>query len=245
MGDAVRLLAQPLASSLDAKLLDDAKTRRAAWSEMFRAGHDSCARTGAGTEPDAFRGHESLPLASRGGRHRSARMRGRGSRAKRYLYEALGLQPWLGADTENGPNKQWGANYFQITGQGLSREKLGYVGGYGEILSEMVDVFEAVREAARKATRRSKAQIRETPARAALLPLSDAGRGRLPRHASRDRHRLARLHIAYSTSPTRSGAASTRRRFTPPPSRSIRQPSASSTAVRCSRTTSSSPRSSA
>jgi hypothetical protein len=54
--------------------------------------------------------------------------------ALRYLYEAIGLLPWLGNDTpEGGSEKPYGTNYFQITRKGLSRE-LGYVGTYGETI---------------------------------------------------------------------------------------------------------------
>lgn len=54
--------------------------------------------------------------------------------ALRYLYEALGLTPWLGNDTDDGKSSQpYGTNYFQITRKGLSRE-LGWVGTYGETI---------------------------------------------------------------------------------------------------------------
>jgi hypothetical protein len=54
--------------------------------------------------------------------------------AMRYLYEATGLQPWLGNDTDDGgSSKPYGTNYLQITRKGLSRE-LGYVGTYGETI---------------------------------------------------------------------------------------------------------------
>jgi hypothetical protein len=54
--------------------------------------------------------------------------------AFRYIYEAIGLLPWLGNDTDNGGSeKPYGANYLEITRKGLSRE-LGYVGTYGETI---------------------------------------------------------------------------------------------------------------
>ena len=54
--------------------------------------------------------------------------------ALHYIYEAIGLLPWLGNDTEAGGSaKPYGTNYFQITRKGLSRE-LGYVGTYGETI---------------------------------------------------------------------------------------------------------------
>ena len=61
----------------------------------------------------------------------------------RYVYEAIGLLPWLGNDTDDGgSSKPYGTNYFQITRKGLSRE-LGYVGTYGEtILKFLRDMAE-------------------------------------------------------------------------------------------------------
>ena len=157
MADAVRLLAQPIASSLDAKL-DGAKTRRAAWSEMFRASRDWL-RTHRRwytnqtlfVDTNIYRSHRAVAAIDSPNAWPD-------EQAKRYLYEALGLQPWLGADTDHGSEKQWGANYFQITDKGLSRE-LGYVGGYGEILGEMVDAYEAAREPGQEGDPKIKAQI--------------------------------------------------------------------------------------
>lgn len=63
--------------------------------------------------------------------------------ALRYVYEAIGLLPWLGNDTDDGGcAKPYGTNYFEITHKGLSRE-LGYVGTYGEtILKFLRDMAE-------------------------------------------------------------------------------------------------------
>jgi hypothetical protein len=54
--------------------------------------------------------------------------------ALRYIYEAVGLLPWLGNDSRDGRSeKPYGSNYYLITRKGLSRE-LGYVGTYGETI---------------------------------------------------------------------------------------------------------------
>lgn len=54
--------------------------------------------------------------------------------ALRYIYESIGLLPWLGNDSnDGGSEKPYGTNYFLITQKGLSRE-LGYVGSYGETI---------------------------------------------------------------------------------------------------------------
>lgn len=51
-----------------------------------------------------------------------------------YLYESIGLNPWLGKDLPDGSSeKPYGANFFLTTRKGLSKE-LGYVGTYGETI---------------------------------------------------------------------------------------------------------------
>ncbi len=57
-----------------------------------------------------------------------------------YLYESVGLAPWLGKETENGPEKPLGDNYWQTTDKGLTKE-LGFVGYYGEVLDWVVDIY--------------------------------------------------------------------------------------------------------
>jgi len=68
-------------------------------------------------------------------------------RAKRYLYESLSLQPWSGNDI-NDTLSEWplGKNYWQVTAQGLTKE-LGYVGGYGEVLDLIEEIYDATRPA--------------------------------------------------------------------------------------------------
>ena len=52
----------------------------------------------------------------------------------RYLYESVGLRPWLGNDTEDGGSaRPYGSDYHLVSRKGLSRE-LGYVGSYGETI---------------------------------------------------------------------------------------------------------------
>ncbi len=74
-------------------------------------------------------------------------------KAMRYMYESVGLEPWLGSNKTdpNNPNtvlddefeKPYGANYRTVTLKGTSRE-LGWVGSYGEtilgILHEMIHI---------------------------------------------------------------------------------------------------------
>ena len=56
------------------------------------------------------------------------------ARALRYLYQAAGIEPWLGSDLPGGGSeKPYGEHYYLVTRKGLSRE-LGYVGTYGETI---------------------------------------------------------------------------------------------------------------
>ena len=60
----------------------------------------------------------------------------------RYLYESVGLVPWLGIDTPSGPEKPLGDNYTQLTAKGLTKE-LGFVGYYGEVLDWVVSIYKS------------------------------------------------------------------------------------------------------
>ena len=119
--DAVRLLEKEIAPALEAKL-DDGKTRRAAWTEMFRASRDWL-RTHRRwytnqtlfVDTNLYRSHRAIVAIDPANAWPEAQ-------ARHYLDEALGLAPWLGADTAEGSEKPWGGNYFQITEKGLSRE---------------------------------------------------------------------------------------------------------------------------
>lgn len=55
------------------------------------------------------------------------------AQVRRYLYESVGLKPWLGPETPDGPARPMGDDFYQTTPQGLTRE-LGYVGSYGEVM---------------------------------------------------------------------------------------------------------------
>jgi hypothetical protein len=66
---------------------------------------------------------------------------------RRYLYEAVGLEPWR--DSDSGPGSQvWGigTNYWQLTAKGLTKE-LGFVGYYGEVLDWVTSIYDATRPA--------------------------------------------------------------------------------------------------
>jgi hypothetical protein len=83
-----------------------------------------------------------------------------------YLYEAVGLKPWLGSETPNGPDKRYGNNYYQLTDKGLTKE-LGFVGGYGEIGYWAMYIYNATAE-------RGKPNSGDTKLREQLLKMTKA-----------------------------------------------------------------------
>lgn len=66
--------------------------------------------------------------------------------ALRYLYESVGLEPWLGSEKDGKPLRPLGDDYFQLTARGLTKE-LGFVGNYGEVLDWVSEIEEATRPA--------------------------------------------------------------------------------------------------
>ncbi len=64
----------------------------------------------------------------------------------RYLYESVGLEPWLGSEKDGKPTRPLGDSYYQVTAGGLTRE-LGFVGNYGEVLDWVAQIYEATRPA--------------------------------------------------------------------------------------------------
>lgn len=63
---------------------------------------------------------------------------------RRYLYESMGLEPWLGSERDGKPLKPLGDSFYQTTKMGLTRE-LGFVGNYGEVLDWGVQIYEATK----------------------------------------------------------------------------------------------------
>lgn len=71
-----------------------------------------------------------------------------------FFYESVGLLPWSGSRNAKGEPTYAAAeadakfsvprDYYQTTAKGLTRE-LGYVGGYGEVLDWVVDIYDATR----------------------------------------------------------------------------------------------------
>jgi len=66
------------------------------------------------------------------------------AKARDYLYQSIGMVPYLGPeDADGNPAKPLGADYYQVTKAGLTRE-LGYVGSYGEVTDWLVMMYESV-----------------------------------------------------------------------------------------------------
>jgi hypothetical protein len=137
-GDAIRLLSGELAPHLD-------ETRRANWTAMLLAARDwHRANRRLYTNQSMIKDLYGIYLADRAVAVLDPAKAMSEPEARRYLYESIGLQPWLGSDTPNGPAKPMGENYLQLTDKGLTKE-LGYVGSYGEVLDWMASIYEATR----------------------------------------------------------------------------------------------------
>jgi hypothetical protein len=64
--------------------------------------------------------------------------------ARGYVYQALGINPWLGPESPLGtPTNPLGTSYYQYTSAGLSKE-LGYVGNYGEFGDWVTKLYKIV-----------------------------------------------------------------------------------------------------
>ncbi|WP_200301016.1 Tat pathway signal protein [Streptomyces adelaidensis] len=65
-------------------------------------------------------------------------------KARDYLYQSVGLVPWLGPEDADGtPTAPLGGSYYQVTKKGISKE-LGYAGSYGELQEWLSLVYDAV-----------------------------------------------------------------------------------------------------
>ena len=144
--DAVRLLADELAPQLDQPLPDvPGMTRRAAWAELFADSRDWLRTHRRQYTNQAMINDLNLYRSNRGLRVVAPEQAFPEPQALRYLHEALGIVPWLGSDTENGPAKPLGDHFLQLTSKGLTRE-LGYVGYYGEVLDWIIQILAATRD---------------------------------------------------------------------------------------------------
>lgn len=149
-GWALDLLAPGLAPSLDG-MIDDGKggqvKRRDAYRDMFLASRDwHREHRRLYTNQTMINDLYGIYLSNRGVAVASPQDALSEERARRYLYESVGLEPWLGSEKDGVPLKPLGESYFQLTRKGLTRE-LGFVGNYGEVTDWVVQIHEATRPA--------------------------------------------------------------------------------------------------
>jgi hypothetical protein len=148
LGDAVRLLRKPLQASLD-QTIDDGNgkriARRKAWSAILQASRDWHLQnrrqyTNQTMINDLFAYVANRGVAAVDPAHALSE-----KKIRHYLYESIGLEPWLGSDTDHGPARSLGNDYWQLTSKGLTRE-LGFVGYYGEVLDWTTSIYLATSE---------------------------------------------------------------------------------------------------
>ena len=156
LGKAIMLTWPTIGKQLNAKIKVGSveMARREAWAPMLRASVDywrthrrSYTNQSMIVDIGIYCANRGLLLVNPSGALPEAK-------ALRYLYEAVGIEPWLGSDSggektgeKDVPNANihapYGDNYYLITKKGLSRE-LGYVGTDGETIltcmREMVDL---------------------------------------------------------------------------------------------------------
>jgi hypothetical protein len=147
VGDCVWMLTEQIKPYLDEKISDGADavlSRRAAWSEMLVASRDWHRRHRRFYTNQSMINDLYVYSAHRGVAAIDPANALPEAQALRYLYESIGLQPWLGSDTDDGPEKSVGDNYYQLTDKGLTRE-LGYVGYYGEVLDWVAQIYDVTR----------------------------------------------------------------------------------------------------
>ena len=150
VGATLHWLAEPLAPRLDDPVVgaQDRVTRRRLLGELLVASREWNARSRRlYTNQTMIKDLYGIYLANRGLQSLGSPQAWPETQARRYLYEAIGLQPWLGSDLPGGGSeKPVGENYLQLTARGLTRE-LGYVGSYGEVVDWATRIYDATRPA--------------------------------------------------------------------------------------------------
>jgi hypothetical protein len=144
LGEAIMDVHSAMNDALDVKIGDT--TRRSAWANVlldsinfWRTHRRDYTNQSMIVDRNIYTANRALQLIDPGRALHEAK-------ALRYVYEAVGLEPWLGSDVPDnggdtsvrdassaGVNKPFGEHYFLVTRKGLTRE-LGYVGSYGETI---------------------------------------------------------------------------------------------------------------
>ncbi|MBC8054219.1 MAG: hypothetical protein H7Y13_14245 [Sphingobacteriaceae bacterium] len=147
MGDALRQLKPQIQPFLNEKISDGKfeLSRKEAWSGMMQYSRDNLRRTRPHYTNQTMIQDMNIYLINRGIEAIDPAHALPEEQAKDYMYQAIGIVPWLGRDTDAGPSKHLGDNYYQLTAKGLTKE-LGYVGNYGEVLDWVTHIFLATKE---------------------------------------------------------------------------------------------------
>ncbi|MDF3058961.1 MAG: hypothetical protein K0R17_3176 [Rariglobus sp.] len=150
VGATLHWLARPLAAHLDGRVAGagDSITRRKLLAQLFVASREWNSRSRRlYTNQSMIKDLYGIYYANRGLQVVAPAQAWSEEKARRYLYEAVGLQPWLGSDLPGGGSaKTVGEHYLQLTAKGLTKE-LGYVGSYGEVVDWVTKIYEATRPA--------------------------------------------------------------------------------------------------
>ena len=146
--EAIVLLQDQLKPIFDGEIDDENGariTRRAAYSEMLQAARDWHRENRRQyTNQSMINDLYGIYWANRGLQVLAPQRALPENQALRYLYESIGLEPWLGSEKAGVPQKPLGDHYLQLTEKGLTRE-LGYVGTYGEVLDWVAQIYDATR----------------------------------------------------------------------------------------------------
>ncbi len=149
LGECIMLLEKEMAPVLDTPISDEKEaslSRRVAWSELLQASLTYLRTHRRQYTNQAMISDLNLYRSNRGLRIVDPSKALPEQEAIAYLHEAIGILPWLGSDDDQGRRtKPLGDHFYQVTRQGLTRE-LGYVGGYGEVLDWVVQLYDATRE---------------------------------------------------------------------------------------------------
>ncbi len=148
-GHAVSLLGDKIKPQLDAEITAGGQkiSRRAAWAQLLVAGRDWHRQHRRLYTNQTMITDMEIYLSNRGLQVVDPAQAFSEAAARRYLYEALALEPWRDSDS-GGDSHGWGmgTNYWQLTAKHLTKE-LGYVGYYGEVLDWVTSIYNATRPA--------------------------------------------------------------------------------------------------
>ena len=149
-GWALQLVEKDVAPSLDEPISDGRGgqvMRRDGYAEMFVAARDWHRENRRQyTNQSMINDLYGIYLSDRGVQLTAPNKALPEAQVVKYLYESVGLSPWLGSEKNGVSQKPLGDNYLQLTDKGLTKE-LGYVGTYGEVIDWVTQIFEATKTA--------------------------------------------------------------------------------------------------